>query len=62
MFLGCPINCQINCQLLPNKLCTFKKSPEALYPQRKKLSILLGDGLRDYLIKYDREEKLPVQS
>jgi hypothetical protein len=38
-----------------------QKEPRGIVPSKKKTLYPIGDGLRDYLIKYDREEKLPVQ-
>jgi hypothetical protein len=39
----------------------IQKEPRGIVPSKKKTNYPIGEGLRDYLIKYDREEKLPVQ-
>jgi len=38
-----------------------QKEPRDIVPSKKKTNYPIGEGLRNYLIKYDREEKLPVQ-
>mgnify|MGYP007076211776 FL=1 len=49
----------INCQLSTNM--HVQKEPRGIVPSKKKTLYPIRDGLRDYLIKYDREVKLPVQ-
>jgi hypothetical protein len=38
-----------------------QKEPRGIVPSKKKTLYPIRAGLRDYLIKYDREVKLPVQ-